>query len=158
MSDAQETMQDAAADTASEGQAPAAEAPAPQTKTFTQAEVDAIIKRRIDKQNAKHGSEMESLTARIDELEKSAKAAEAERDRLRHESDLTAWKAAAADEFGVPQDILRGDTEEEVKAHAEAVRDAMGKSMRFPDSGNPAPRAQASSLDAFSKAMREALG
>ena len=65
-----DTVEEAAADTAahqSENQ-PAGDS---LQKTFTEQEVDAKIKARIDKQNAKHAEELAAVSARVKELEES---------------------------------------------------------------------------------------
>lgn len=105
------------------------------SKTFTADEVDAKIKARIDKQNAKHAEEMESLKKRLEELEQVNAQAEAERDALKHKQDLAEWAEAAAREHGVPAPLLRGQTAEEFMEHAEAIKAALSVAPVVRDSG-----------------------
>lgn len=105
------------------------------SKTFTADEVDAKIKARIDKQNAKHAEEMESLKKRLEELEQVNAQAEAERDALKHKQDLADWAEAAAREHGVPAPLLRGNSAEEFMEHAEAIKAALSVAPVVRDSG-----------------------
>lgn len=123
-------------------------------RTFTKDEVDAIVRRRVDRQNAKHNEEVEALTRRVGELEAAAKQAADEKERIEREREAAGWRAEAAKETGVPADLLRGSTAEEVMGHAQAIKAAMGRVPRFPDSGHPTGASAndaRSSFDAFMK-------
>lgn len=152
MDESQEQPESAAVD---EGQARTAAAGGQGgPRTFTKDEVDAIVRRRVDRQNARHNEEVEALTKRVGELEAEAKEAAEERARAEHEREVDGWKAEAAKETGVPADLLRGSTIEEVMEHAQAIKAAMGRVPRFPDSGHPAGASAndaRSSFDAFMK-------
>ena len=41
---------------------------------------------------------------------------------LREEKEVGGWKKAAADEFGVPEDLIAGKTEEEIRSSAEKLQ------------------------------------
>ena len=115
-----DTVEEAAADTAahqSENQ-PAGDS---LQKTFTEQEVDAKIKARIDKQNAKHAEELAAVSARVKELEESAAKVEAERDTLKKQKEIAELTQRIATEKGVPANMLHGETEEELTKSAEAV-------------------------------------
>lgn len=77
---------------------------------------------------------------RLNELEERVTAAEKERDDLRHEKELSTWAAEVAEETGVPAGILRGDTRDELLAHAEAIKATLPTNVYpiIPDSGKPA--------------------
>lgn len=90
-------------------------------KTFTEQEVDAKIKARIDKQNAKHAEETAKLNARVEELEKQSAQAQAERDALKHQSEIAQMAQTLAQEKGVPANLLHGETQEELTQSAEAL-------------------------------------
>ena len=44
---------------------------------------------------------------------------------LEHQRDLASWKESVAAETGIPATALRGDTEEELREHAKAIRASM---------------------------------
>lgn len=138
----------AAVDSATEGQSI--------ERHFTQADVDAIVKRRIDKQNAKHAEEMAQLNAALDEAKSNAQSAAAERDALKASAQKSEWAAAAAKEYGVPSTILRGDTEEEIAKHAQEIAAEIGKNRAYPqfkDSGSSAGQATPSEKNDFVKQL-----
>lgn len=108
------------------------------SKTFTADELDAAIKRRIDKQNAKHAQELDALNAKIKELEDSAAKAEAERDELQRKSDAAKWTADAAEKFGVKASLLRGATKEEIFEHAEQLSNEYNGYPESKSTGKPA--------------------
>ena len=106
-------------------------APADTGKTFTQAELDAIVTDRLKRDRAKYADyeDLKSKAARLDEIEEAAKSdlqkATERADAL--EKELNGMKAAAAqramrDEVakatGVPADLLTGTTEEECTEQA----------------------------------------
>ena len=106
----------------------------------TQEEFDAAIKARIERaKKAAIPADYEDLkakAAKFDEIEEQnksdlekaterAEAAEKELAGLRHSADVAKWKAAASKATGVPVAALRGDTEEEITAHAEAIKAAI---------------------------------
>lgn len=120
-------------------------------KTFTQEQVDEIVKQRLarakrekpadydelkkkaaelDEIKDKSESELDKLQGRIDKLESENKS-------MRHARDVAGWKDEVSKETGVPASILRGDTLEELQEHAQAVKAAM---PAYPsvDPGNPA--------------------
>lgn len=130
-----------------EGEAPTGE------KTFTQEEVDKIVKERLKRARNEPPADYEELKAKVAEYEKQngesegeleklgerVKALEAENSAMKHAGEVSEWKAEASEKTGVPASILRGDTEEEIEAHAEAVKAAMEKAgVGYPsvDPGN----------------------
>lgn len=114
---------------------PSAEESSP--KTFTADEVDARIKARIDKQNAKHALDMQELRQQIEELTRRSAEVESERDALKHKQDLTEWANDAADKYGVPASILRGNCAEDFMEHAKAIKASIAVVPDFRDSGEP---------------------
>lgn len=117
----------------------AANEAAGQARTYSRDEVDSIVKRRIDKQNASHAKETDGLNARIRELEEALSAETAEKDAMRRSQEVESWKAEASAETGVPQALLRGETRDEVLEHARAIKAAIKVAPSFRDSGSPAP-------------------
>lgn len=106
----------------------------------TQEEFDAAIKARIDR--AKKSAvpsdydELKAKAAKWDEIEEAnksdlekatqrAEAAEAKLNEIQHENELRSWREAASKATGVPASVLRGDTEADIMAHAEAIKNTM---------------------------------
>lgn len=107
-------------------------------KTYTAEELDARIKARIDKQNAKHALDMQTLKEQVEALTKRAEEVESERDALKKEQERNSWLSEASKQTGVPADVLRGATQEEIMAHAQAIA-AIYSHPVIPDSGAPKP-------------------
>lgn len=135
-------------------------------KTLTVDEHDAIVKQRIDKQNAKHAKELEQLNAQIaEELEQlNAQKAEeleqlqaqikqlqdinasvtAERDALKHANEVSEWKISAAKKTGLGMDVLSvldGATEDEIMEKASVIK----ASISYPESHSTGKPAEVSS-------------
>lgn len=95
------------ADTAAnQAEANAENRPAGGSRTYTEAEVDARIKSRIDKQNARHAEELEGIRAKLAELEERSAKAEAERDALTKAAEIEKLKQDAAAENGIPAHLI----------------------------------------------------
>lgn len=101
-------------------------------RMFTQEEVDAIVKRRIDKQASKHNEKIAEIMAQLDEANGIAAAATKERDEMRRANEIREWAKEAAKEFGVPESLLRGESMDELKAHAQEIAAALGN-RPYPD-------------------------
>lgn len=125
------------------------------TPITSQEQFDSLIRERIER--AKRSAvpddydELKERAARLEEAEargkeelagmtERAQAAEAERDELRHAAEVEAWKAEASASTGVPAAVLRGDTREDVLAHAEAIKSSMPVYPQVQEQG-PAPGA-----------------
>ncbi len=63
--------------------------------------------------------------AKVPDLVARAEKAEAALAELEHQRDLVSWKESIAAETGIPAAALRGDTEEELREHAKAIRAAI---------------------------------
>lgn len=72
--------------------------------------------------------EAEKAAAALQETEERLKALEAERERA------TAL-ARVASETGVPADVIRGSTEEEMRAHADALKPLLNRGPVVPSAG-----------------------
>ena len=94
-----------------------------QGKMWTQTEHDAYVKQRIDKQSAKHAEEIAAKDARIAELEAASKEANKRIADFEHAQQLADWAAQVSKESGVPAAVLRGETLEELQAHAAAIKE-----------------------------------
>lgn len=119
-------------------------------KTFTQEQVDKIVQERLARAKQSVPDDYEALkakAAKLDEIEEASKsefdklserysALEKEHEQLVHETERKAWAAEVSKEKGVPVEILRGDTKEELEAHAQAIIDSgLSHFGSVPDNG-----------------------
>ena len=93
-------------------------------KVWTDAEVDAYVKARIDKQAAKYAEQLAAKDQRITDLEASGKETAGRLAELEAKQQRAEWAEQVAKETGVPASILRGSTLEELQAHADAIKTA----------------------------------
>lgn len=105
-----------------------------QEKTFTQAELDAIVGDRLKRERAKYEgfdaykAKAEKLDAIEEqsktELEKAtekANALQAELDQLKRADEIRSVREKIAAETGVPASLLTAETEEDCTAQAQAL-------------------------------------
>ena len=141
------------AETVHQEQTPSPAAEAQQTeRTFTQAEMNAIISDRLNRERTKY-ADYDALKAKAQqfdaaqeagktELQKAnekAASLQAQLDSLTKANTLRELRAKVAAETGVPADLLSGDTEEGCKAQAEAIL-KFAKPAGYPtvrDGGDP---------------------
>ncbi len=115
--------------------------PAGGSRTYTQEEVDRIVKGRIDKQNQKHRAELEKVQKTAQDAEEHAAAAAKDAADLKAMQARQASVASAAAKHGVNADILArmaGTTDEEIEANAALLAEAMPKAAypSIADNGN----------------------
>lgn len=67
---------------------------------------------------------------------KRAEKAEAEAAALSKQREISEWKSEAARQTGLPADILRGETLEEITAHANAIKAALPTYTSLRDTGD----------------------
>ena len=107
-------------------------------RTFTQAELDAIVKERLRRERERHADydELKAKAAKFDEAEEASKselqkateradALQKELDGMRAAQQRQTLVAKVAKETGVDAELLAtmsGATEEEVKANAELLK------------------------------------
>lgn len=137
-----------------EGTDPTTETPEPQSeKTLTQEQVDKIVETRLarerDKQQKERDeekqkledekkSDIEKLTSRVTAAEKKAQEAE----ERAAKSELTALKAKVGKAADLPDafiDLLQGSTEDELKAHADTLKESIG-GIKPPPTNKPRPK------------------
>lgn len=105
-------------------------------KTFTQDEVNAIIKSRIHDEKSKYSDyeELKAKAAKFDEAEEANKtelqkavervaALEAQNEKLTKEREISTIRQKVSNETGVPSNLLFGATEEECKEQAQSILD-----------------------------------
>lgn len=111
-----------------------AENAAQESKTFTQADVDSIVKERITRERAKYEGfeELKAKAAKFDEMEEAnkselqkmsekAQALETELNSMKKAAEIQTIRDKVATSTGVPASLLTGDTEDDCKAQAEAI-------------------------------------
>ena len=105
-----------------------------QNKTFTQAEVDAIIGDRLAREKSKY-ADYEDLKAKAEEYDKQQEASKSELqkaqekfaklqakiDSMEKQEKVRQIRSKAAKDSGVPEELLTGEDEEACKAQAEAI-------------------------------------
>lgn len=105
-----------------------------QERTYTRAELDAIIGDRLNLELAKYADyeDIKAKAAKFDELENASKtelqkateevtALKQELNALKTQQKVAAIRAKVAQEMGVPADLLFGEEEEDCKKQAEAI-------------------------------------
>lgn len=103
-------------------------------KTFTQDEVNAIIKSRLHDEKSKYADyeELKAKAAKFDEAEEANKselqkatervaALEAQNEKLTKEREITTIRQKVSSETGVPSSLLFGATEEECQEQAKSI-------------------------------------
>lgn len=135
-----------------------------ETKTFTQAEVDAIIGDRLQRERSKY-ADYSQLKEKADlydqaqeanktELQKANERAEAlqkELTGLKQAEMIRATREKVSQETGVPIHLLTAGTEEECKAQADAIKAYAQPSAypQVPDGGEPQGRQKTSTAQQF---------
>lgn len=105
-----------------------------QERTFTQAELDSIVKERLSRERGKYADyeEIKAKAAKFDEVEEAnktelqkaterAQALEAELNGMKKAESIRTIRDMVASETGVPASLLTADTEEECKAQAQSI-------------------------------------
>lgn len=130
-----ETQESAQAEDAQNGAENAENPPMEGSRTYTQEEFDAAleaavkertagaIRERVDRAN-RQKKELTSENQELADQLRSVSAKLAEYEQKEHVRELA---AKVAEETGVPADVLRGATEEELRAHAESLKAYIGK-------------------------------
>lgn len=102
------------------------------------------------KSNKNAADELAQLKADAADSAKRTAALEAELTAMKNARQQDAWKAAAAEKYGVPTDLLVGDDEESINAWAEKVGAFVKAKPSAPAVHNPAgtPNQNQPSVDA----------
>ena len=103
-------------------------------RTFTQAELNAIVQKRLGEQAAKYGNyeELKEKALKFDEIEDKAKtelqkvteradALQKELDGMKKADAIRLVRESVAQETGVPVNLLHGETKEECEEMAKAI-------------------------------------
>ena len=114
-------------------------------KTFTQAELDAIVSDRLKRERAKYEG-FDELKAKADELDalkeanktelqkatEKAQALEAELATMKKADELRSLREKVAKEKGVPVELLHGESEETCTAEADGILNFAKASGGYP--------------------------
>lgn len=108
---------------------------AEEAKTFTQDELNAIVSERIGRVKAKYEGfdELKAKAEKYDQLEEANKTElqkasekvaklEAEIESMRKTEEVRTIREKVASETGIPANLLTGDTEDDCKEQAEAIK------------------------------------
>ena len=132
---AEESTQAAGENTPNEGEQSQTAAAAPSgekgERTFTQSEVNELVKKRLDKERGKY-ADYDDLKAAAD-ARADYDAVVAERDALKAEAERSRLVGKVATEAGVPvalAQMLSGKTEEELAAQAAELAKALRGSAK----------------------------
>lgn len=103
-------------------------------KTFTQAELNAIVQKRIGEVSAKYENfeELKAKALKFDEIEEQSKselqkanekaiALEKELESMKKADSVRKIREEVAAELGVPSNLLSGDTKEACEAQAKGI-------------------------------------
>lgn len=120
-----------------------------QEKTFTQTELDKIVGERLAREREKYADydAMKEKASKLDSMEEASKselqkitekatALETELNALKKEKEVEILRRNVSKETGVPENLLTGQTEEECKEQARAIK-------AFADPGYPSVKDQA---------------
>lgn len=110
----------------------AAQSPAIEGSGLTQEQINALVGNARKKERAKAAEAIEAANAEVEAAKEREAQAQARIDEMQgridameHERQVAEWAAQAAAETGVPASVLKGDTLEELQAHAAQIRAAM---------------------------------
>ena len=95
--------------------------------TFSQEDVNRIVQERLQKKKKKYSDydELKSAAERAQELETEKQTLAEKLAEFEAKEERQKLVSTVADETGVPADALRGETKEELEAHAEVLKSLM---------------------------------
>lgn len=145
----------------------------PEARTFSQAEVDAIVGERLKREREKYADyeALKDKASRYDAQEEASKTdlQKAEERAVQYKKQLEALQKdintrnardKVSADTGVPASLLTGDTEEACKAQADAILQWHGQQPKYPatnDGGETASPSGGSTRDQFAEWASAAL-
>ena len=135
-------------------------------RTFTQAELNAIVQKRLGEQAAKFENyeELKEKAQKFDKIEDEAKselqkvteradALQKELDGMKQADLVRKIREQVSGELGVPAHLLTADTKEECEAQARSIMEFAKPNSypSVPDSGEPAGAPKKSTRDQFAE-------
>lgn len=151
------------------GAEPTGNEPQPQgestyTPPATQEDLNRIVQNRVRKVEAKYAdydqikaeaAKVSGLVAERDDYKSQLDTANAELATYKASEQKRTWANEVAQETGVPADVLRGETKEEMEAHAKTLEKYVKVSAPVVSGDGRSPNAQAavSARDQFAAAL-----
>lgn len=142
-------------------------------RTFTQAELDEIVKARLAKERAKYGDyeTLQQKASKFDEMEEAnkselqkatekAESLQKQVDAMTKEKSVREIREKVAGETGVPTRLLNGETEEACTEQAKAILEFMNQSNGYPtikDGGEANVTEKKSEIKQFEDWFKSAL-
>lgn len=134
------------------------------TPPATQADLDRIVENRLQRERAKYAdyeqykadsAKLGTVVAERDELKNQLDTANKELGTLRGEKQVREWAQEVSQETGVPADVIRGNTKEEMLAHAQSLEKYVNVSAPVVGSDGKSPNSPAatSTRDMFAQAL-----
>lgn len=124
------------------------------TPITSQEALDAIISKRVDRVRRKY-ADYDTLAAKIGTLENDLAAATAKVETYEREATHAALIREVAQETGVPAELLRGTTREEMTAHGKALAEFLATRSATPviHTLGAAPNINQTTEQAFARAL-----
>lgn len=134
------------------------------TPPATQAELDRIVENRLQRERQKYANydqykadsvQLGAVVAERDDYKSQLDTANAELATYRASEQKRTWASEVAQETGVPADVLRGETKEEMEAHAKTLEKYVKVSAPVVsgDGRSPNMKAAVSPRDQFAAAF-----
>lgn len=115
-------------------------------RTFTQAELNAIVQKRLGEEKAKYENyeELKEKAQKFDQIEEESKSElqkateradslQAELDKMKKADAVRALREEVSKETGIPAHLLHGDTKEECEAQAKDLLAFKNPSGSYPE-------------------------
>lgn len=142
-------------------------------KTFTQAELDAVVKDRLKREREKYADydAVKAKATKLDEIEAANKSElekanekaaklEAELNGIKKAAELREMREKIATENNIPANLLTGATEDECKAQVESIKgllSANGIPTSVSDGGEPNHSGKVSNQTMFANWVKDKI-
>lgn len=134
------------------------------TPPATQADLDRIIENRLQRERQKYADydqlkansdQLGTVVAERDDLQSRLDTANAELEGFKAKEQVRTWAQEVSQETGVPADVLRGETKEEMLAHAKSLEKYVNVAAPIVsgDGKSPSKPAATSTRDMFAQAL-----
>lgn len=138
------------------------------TPPATQEALNSIIESRLQRERAKYADyehlkeeagKVDGLVAERDSLKSKIEELEKENGVFKEQEQRRVWAEEVAKEYGVPTEALRGETKEEMTAHAEILKKYVNSSSLVVagDGKTPGKQVTTSNSEKFSNLIKEMI-